>query len=151
MLPNLSLPTFRGEKKNPNQMRKKDTLTFPMKNKHVIFSQNQKDCLQHVEAQEALLFPDAVQHSFQYYQSFLSSEPKMKKIHGSSQSSRINKRSITMCLLTLALLVLFDSFQGSYQTGRNGRVHGFEGGKLHYTQRLVETAQSDSTHFLKIG
>lgn len=100
---------------------------------------------------EALLFPDAVQHSFQYYQSFLYSEPKMKKIHGTSYSVRINKRHFTMCLLTLALLVLFDSFQGSYQTGMNGRVHGFEGGKLHCTQRPVETAQSDSTHFLKTG
>lgn len=56
-----------------------------------------------------------------------------------------------MSLLTLDLLVLFDSFPGSYQTGMNGHVHGFEGGKLHCTQRLVETAQSDSTHFLKTG
>lgn len=56
-----------------------------------------------------------------------------------------------MSLLTLDLLVLFDSFPGSYQTGMNGHVHGFEGGKFHCTQRLVETAQSDSTHFLKTG
>lgn len=46
----------------------------------------------------------------------------MKKIHGSSHSARKNKRHITMCLLTLALLVLSDSFQGSYQTGMNGHV-----------------------------
>lgn len=75
----------------------------------------------------------------------------MKKIDRSSWSARINKRHITIHVLTLVLLALFDSFQGSYRTGMNGCVHGSEGGKLHCTQRLVETAQSNSTHFLKTG
>lgn len=60
-----------------------------------------------------------------------------------------NKQTDTMPLLTSVLLVLFGNFQGSSQTGTSGHVHGSEGGKLHYTQRLVGTAQSDSTHSLK--
>lgn len=119
--PNFRLPTFRGEKAPKTD--EQENLNFPYE-KDVIFYQKQKGCLQ----------PSSL---MQFNIGFSSTNPsstqesKMKKIQGSSQSARTNKRHITMCLLTLALLVLSDSFQGSYQTGMNGHVHGFEGGKLH--------------------
>lgn len=68
----------------------------------------------------------------------------------SSLVSQNKQVDITISLLTLVLLALFGNFQGSFQTGMNGHVHGSEEGKLHCTQRPVETAPSDSTHFLKI-